>query len=152
LYFIAAEAAVKGAAPQGGKTARDLINVIRARAGKWTFNNNANTVKSQDNSTAMTTATPAVIDIDYILAERSREYFGEGYRWYDLARTQKWIQYGASFTIAGATNPNDCKDHSVKTFTRTIAVSNYLRPIPTSQLDGMEISAADKKAYQNPGY
>jgi hypothetical protein len=152
LYFIAAEAAVKGAAPQGGKTARDLINVIRARAGKWTFNNNANTVKSQDNSTAMTTATPAVIDIDYILAERSREYFGEGYRWYDLARTQKWIQYGASFTIAGATNPNDWKDHSVKTFTRTIAVSNYLRPIPTSQLDGMEISAADKKAYQNPGY
>ncbi|WP_264537905.1 RagB/SusD family nutrient uptake outer membrane protein [Flavobacterium sp. N1736] len=152
LYFIAAEAAVKGATIQGGKSARDLINVIRARAGKWSFYNKGNVAKVQDNSVAMTAATPAIIDIDYILAERSREYFGEGYRWYDLARTQNWIEYGASFTIAGATNPNDWKDHSVKTFTRTISVANYLRPIPTSQLDGMEMSAADKLNYQNPGY
>ena len=152
LYFIAAEAAVKGAVTQGGKSARDLINVIRARAGKWTFDNNGNVAKVQDNSAAMVAAPPAAIDVDYILAERSREYFGEGYRWYDLARTQKWIQYGATFTIAGATNPNDWKDHSVKSFTRTISVTHYLRPIPTSQLDGMEISAADKAAYQNPGY
>lgn len=152
LYFIAAEAAVKGANVQGGKSARDLINVIRARAGKWSFDNKANVTKVQDNSAAMMAATPAIIDIDYILAERSREYFGEGYRWYDLARTQNWIEYGASFTIAGATNPNDWKDHSVKTFTRTISVANYLRPIPTSQLDGMEMSAAEKLAYQNPGY
>ncbi|WP_134145747.1 RagB/SusD family nutrient uptake outer membrane protein [Flavobacterium sp. 270] len=152
LYFIAAEAAVKGATTQGGKSARDLVNVIRARAGKWTFDNNGNVAKVQDNSAAMTAATPAVITVDYILAERSREYFGEGYRWYDLARTQKWIQYGAAFTIAGATNPNDWKDHTVKTFTRTIAATNYLRPIPTTQLDGMEITADDKAKYQNPGY
>ena len=152
LYFIAAEAAVKGANIQGGKSARDLINVIRARAGKWSFSNKGQVAKIQDNSVAMTTATPAIIDIDYILAERSREYFGEGYRWYDLTRTQNWIEYGASFTIAGATNPNDWKDHSVKTVTRTISVANYLRPIPTSQLDGMEMSAAEKLAYQNPGY
>ncbi len=152
LYFIAAEAAVKGATTQAGKTARDLINVIRARAGKWTFDNNGNTAKVQDNSAAMIAATPAIIDINYVLAERSREYFGEGYRWYDLARTQKWIEYGSSFTIAGATNPNDWKDHTVKTFTRTISTANYLRPIPTSQLDGMEMTAAERKAYQNPGY
>jgi len=152
LYFVAAEAAVKGASVQGGKTARDLINVIRARAGKWTFDNNGNKAKVQDNSAAMTAATPSVIDIDYILAERSREYFGEGYRWYDLVRTQKWTEYGNSFSIAGATNPNDWKDHSVKVFTRTITPQNYLRPIPTSQLDGMQMSAAEKAAYQNPGY
>ena len=152
LYFVAAEAAVKGASVQGGKTARDLINVIRARAGKWTFDNNGNKAKTQDNSAAMTAATPLVIDIDYILAERSREYFGEGYRWYDLVRTQKWTQYGNSFSIAGATNPNDWKDHSVKVVTRTISPENYLRPIPTSQLDGMQMSAEEKAAYQNPGY
>jgi hypothetical protein len=152
LYFIAAEAAVKGAAAQAGKSARDLINVIRARAGKWSFNNNGNVAKVQNNSAAMIAATPATIDIDYILAERSREYFGEGYRWYDLTRTQKWQQYGASFIIAGATNANDWKDHTVKTVTRTILPSNYLRPIPTSQLDGMDMTAAEKAAYQNPGY
>ena len=44
--------------------------------------------QSQDNGAAMTAATPATIDINYILAERSREYFGEGYRWFDLVRTQ----------------------------------------------------------------
>ena len=152
LYFVAAEAAVKGATVQGGKTARDLINVIRARAGKWSFNNKANVAQVQDNSAVLVAATPAVIDIDYILAERSREYFGEGYRWYDLTRTQNWIEYGNSFTIAGATNPNDWKDHSVKTFTRTITAKDYLRPIPTSQLDGMEMSADEKVKYQNPGY
>lgn len=150
LYFIAAEAAVKGAT--GARSARDLINVIRARAGKWTFDNNGNIAKTQDNSAAMIAATPTVIDINYILAERSREYFGEGYRWYDLARTQKWLEFGNSFSIAGATNPNDWKDHSVKTVTRAIDPKNYLRPIPTSQIDGMEMTDAEKAAYQNPGY
>jgi hypothetical protein len=72
-----------------------LINVIRARAGKWRWNNNGNIVKVEDNSAAMTAAKPATIDINYILAERSREYYGEGYRWYDLVRTQKWAELGS---------------------------------------------------------
>src|SRR5690606_19309870 len=50
LYFVAAEAAVKGANTQAGKSARDLINVIRNRAGKWRWDNNGNIVKLQDNS------------------------------------------------------------------------------------------------------
>src|SRR5690606_29750093 len=90
FYLTAAEAAVKGATTQAGRTARDLVNVIRARAGKWKFSNRNNAAFVQDNSAAMVAATPAVIDIDYILAERSREYFGEGMRWFDLVRTQKW--------------------------------------------------------------
>src|SRR5690606_3842620 len=100
LYFIAAEAAVKGAATSG-QSARDLINVIRARAGKWRWDNNGNEEKIEDHSAEMVSATPGTITIDYILAERSREYYGEGYRWFDLVRTQKWQELAGSYEIAG---------------------------------------------------
>lgn len=146
LYFIAAEAAVKGAT--GSKSARDLINVIRARAGKWRWDNNGNVAKIQDNSAAMIAATPSVITVDYILAERSREYYGEFYRWYDLVRTQKWGEYAASYQIGGVSY----SDHSPQTVTRNIQKFHYLRPIPSSQLDAMEVSAEIKAKYQNPGY
>jgi hypothetical protein len=148
LYFVAAEAAVKGASTQAGKSARELINVIRARAGKWSWDNNGNVEKIEDNSAAMTAATPATIDIDYILEERSREYFGEGYRWFDLVRTQKWTELASSYEICG---PN-YGDHTPATVTRDIQPYHYLRPIPQGQLDGMEMTDAEKDAYQNPGY
>ncbi len=146
FYFIAAEAAVKGAS--GAMTARDLINVIRARAGKWKFSNAQNAAYVADNSAAMTAATPAVITIDYILAERSREYYGEFYRWYDLVRTQKWGDYAATYQIGGASYG----DHAPQTVTRTIKPFHYLRPIPQNQIDAMEVSADIKAKYQNPGY
>ncbi len=148
LYFVAAEAAVKGANAQSGKTARDLINVIRSRAGKWRWDNNGNIVKLQDNSASMVTTTPAIIDINYILAERSREYYGEGYRWYDLVRTQKWAELSSSYRIGG---PN-IGDHTPITVTRSIQPYLYLRPIPLGQLDAMDMTSEEKKAYQNPGY
>ena len=143
LYFVAAEAAVKGAS--GPQSARELINVIRARAGKWRWDNNGNTEKIEDNSAAMVAATPAVIDINYILAERSREYYGEGYRWYDLIRTQKWEELAGTYEICGA----DIGDHTPVTVTRNIQPYHYLRPIPSGQLDAME---GDTGMYQNPGY
>lgn len=148
LYFIAAEAAVKGATTTAGKTARDLINVIRARAGTWRFDNNNNVAKVQDNSAAMMAATPATIDVNYILAERSREYYGEGTRWFDLARTQKWAELASSYSIGGA----NYGDHTPQTVTRNIQAYLYLRPIPQGQLDGMEGTADIKTSYQNPGY
>lgn len=148
FYFIAAEAAVKGATPVAGKSARDLINVIRARAGKWKFSNRTNTTVTIDNSSAMTTATPATIDINYILMERSREYFGEGLRWFDLVRTQKWSELASSYEICAATYGA----HAPQTFTRTIQPSHYLRPIPRSQIDRMDMTAEEKAAYQNPSY
>ena len=148
LYFIAAEAAVKGAAPKAGKSARELINVIRARAGKWRWNNNGNVAKVEDNSAAMIAATPATIDINYILAERSREYYAEGYRRFDLIRTQKWAELSTTFSIGGI----NYGDHTPVTVTRTITPNLYLRPIPQGQIDGMQMSADEKKAYQNPGY
>jgi len=148
LYFVAAEAAVKGATTKSGQSAKDLLNVIRARAGKWRFDNNGNVAKSQDNSAAMVAATPATIDINYILAERSREYYGEGYRWYDLVRTQKWNELASTYRIGG----NNYGDHTPTTVTRTIQPYHYLRPIPQLQLDRLDVSADIKATYQNPGY
>ena len=148
LYLIAAEAAVKGATTVAGKTARDLVNVIRARAGKWKFSNKNNAALVADNSATVTAATPATIDINYILAERSREYFGEGHRWFDLVRTQKWNELAGTYQICG---PN-AGDHTPLTVTRTIQPFHYLRPIPSGQLDGMEATADEKAAYQNPNY
>jgi len=148
LYLIAAEAAVKGATTLAGKSARELINVLRARAGKWRWDNNGNVAKVADNSAAMTAATPATIDINYILAERSREYYGEGYRWFDLVRTQTWATIAGSYTICGTAYG----DHTPVTVTRTIQPYLFLRPIPDAQIQGMEMSDSDKAAYQNPGY
>lgn len=146
FYLIAAEAAVKGAT--GSMSARELVNVIRERAGKWRWKNNGDYEKMEDNSAAMVAATPDVINIDYILEERSREYFGEGYRWYDLVRTQKWAEVGATYEICGVSKG----DHTPVTYTRDIQPYHYLRPIPQGQIDGMTMSEEEKAAYQNPHY
>jgi hypothetical protein len=148
LYLVAAEAAVKGATTQAGMTAYDLVNVLRARAGKWRWDNNGNTAKTADNSAAMVAATPTTITVDYILGERSREFYGEGYRWFDLVRTQRWAALAASYEICGTAYG----DHTPVTVTRTIEARHYLRPIPQGQIDGMEMTAEEKAAYQNPGY
>lgn len=150
FYFIAAEAAVQGATTNAGYAALDLMNVIRARAGKWKFSNANNATLVADNSAALVAATPATITIDFILAERSREYYYEGYRWYDLVRTQKWAQTAGSYSICGTAYG----DHTAVKYDRTayILPAYYLRPIPQGQLDGMNMSDADKAAYQNPGY
>ena len=147
LYLIAAEAAVEGAATQAGKSARDLVNVLRARAGRWTYSNAEYKEVDRDFSAEMTAATPATIDINYILDERSREFYGEGYRWFDLVRTQKWNEYADSYVICGGKG-----DHNPQTYSRTIEAFHYLRPIPQGQLDGMEMTEEEKDAYQNPGY
>lgn len=147
LYLVAAEAAVEGAATQAGKSARDLVNVLRARAGRWTYSNAEYKEVDRDFSAEMTAATPATIDINYILDERSREFYGEGYRWFDLVRTQKWNEYADSYVICGGKG-----DHNPQTYNRTIEAFHYLRPIPQGQLDGMEMTEEEKDAYQNPGY
>ncbi len=148
LYLIAAEAAVKGATTKPDKSARELVNVLRDRAGKWTFSNAENEEMDEDYGSQLTAETPATIDINFILDERSREFYGEGYRWFDLVRTQKWNEYADSYEICG----NNKGDRNIVTYTRTIKPGHYLRPIPQGQLDGMEMSADEKKNYQNPEY
>ena len=145
LYLVAAEAAVKLGKQADAKT---LVNVLRARAGKQTFNQNDNVAVSVDKSAEMVAATPATITIDFILDERSREFWGEGYRWFDLVRTQKWTERAGVYHIAGA----GYTDKDLQEVRRDIPASYYIRPIPQAQLDGMEMDEAEKEAYQNPAY
>ena len=145
FYLIAAEAAVK---LNKNAEARDLVNVLRARAGKMTFNQNDNVAVSVDHSAEMLAATPATITIDYILDERSREFWGEGYRWFDLVRTQKWAERASTYRIAD----KGYTDKDLLTFKRDIPAGYYLRPIPQGQLDGLIMSMDEKEAYQNPAY
>jgi hypothetical protein len=107
LYLIAAEAAVKGATVTGNFTAYNLVNVLRARAGKWTYDNNRQREKVADYSAQMVAATPQTITIDYILEERSREFFGEGYRWLALVRTQSWQRLHHLWQERGRPYPPD---------------------------------------------
>jgi hypothetical protein len=155
LFFIAAEAAIEGAPTTAvtgtyanDGTAYGLLNIIRARAGKWKFSNANNAALVQNNSAAMIAATPATPDINFLLAERSREYYGEGYRWFDLIRTGQWANLSTTYQICGKTYG----DHTPVIYTRTITSNLWLRPIPQGQLDAMQVSTAVKTAYQNPGY
>ena len=145
FYLIAAEAAVK---LNKNSEARQLVNVLRARAGKQTFSQNDNVPVSVDHSAEMLAATPATITIDYILDERSREFWGEGYRWFDLVRTQKWAERAGTYRIAD----KGYTDKDLLTFKRDIPAGYYLRPIPQGQLDGLIMSMDEKEAYQNPAY
>lgn len=148
FYLLAAEAAVKGATPKSGFSARELVNVLRERAGKWRWSNGGNVAKVEDKSAEMIAATPATITIDYILDERSREFYGEGYRWFDLVRTQTWAARAASYEICGTAYG----DHTSRVYTRQINPGHYLRPIPQGQMDAMQMTPEEKIKYQNPEY
>ncbi len=145
LYLLAAEAAVKLGK---NEDAKKYVNVLRARAGKQTFSQNDNKAVSVDKSAEMVAATPATITIDFILDERSREFWGEGYRWFDLVRTQKWAERASTYRIAGS----GYTDKDLQTVKRDIPAGYYIRPIPQGQLDGMEMTAEEKTNYQNPAY
>ena len=145
FYLTAAEAAFK---LKDNAKARTNILVLRKRAGKWTYKQSERAGYVADFSADLENSTPATITLDYILDERMREFYGEGFRWFDLARTQTWAERAGSYTISGS----NWGDHAPQKFTRTIEPYMYLFPIPQGQLDGMEMTAEERAAYQNPGY
>ena len=151
VYLIAAEAAVKGAG--GAKSARDLINVLRSRAAYRSTNTDAQNAAAL---AAVTAATPAVIDIDYILDERSRELYGEQLRWADLVRTKK-LGRAKSYSVR-AYNADALQPRTTVTRPGLANIDSepnskyYLRPIPQWFIDALDMTNDEKAAYQNPGY
>ena len=101
-YLLAAEALHKS---DNNNEAVQLINAIRTRAA---FPG----LESQMEITA------SEVNIDFILDERSREFFGEQKRWFDLKRTGKLLERVKKFNHDAAPN-----------------IQNYhvLRPIPANQ-------------------
>ncbi len=154
LYFVAAEAAVKLGKDED---AFKYISAIVSRAGKWktkfndytylVSNTGYNDLKVVENyGDELVAKIQRPITIDYILDERLREYWGEGYRWFDLVRTQTWEK------LAGVYHISDANGRQAKEVKRDIKKHYYLRPIPQGQIDALQMDDAEKAAYQNPGY
>lgn len=127
VYLIGAEAYLQA----GDKVkAADLINVIRQRAAYRKTNSAA-----QNNAAAEAMKVTANdINVDFILDERSREFFGEWMRYQDLVRTKSLVRRLKAWNNETANN--------VKDF-------HMLRPIPQSQIDR---TVEGPKFLQNPGY
>jgi starch-binding outer membrane protein, SusD/RagB family len=127
VYMTGAEAWFKAG---DAVKAAGLINVVRQRAA---FRKSNTTAQNAAAATAMT-ITAADVTLDFILDERSREFFGEWQRWHDLVRTRSLVRRVKEWNQEAAPY--------VKDF-------NMLRPIPQSQIDRV----VDGPAFvQNQGY
>jgi len=78
--------------------------------------------------------TSAQVTLDFILEERTREFYGESVRWLDLVRTKTLVDRVKAWNQEGAAN---------------IKPEFMLRPIPQDQIDRVTIGP---KYPQNPGY
>lgn len=127
VYLVAAEAAFKA----GNSTnAANMLNAIRQRAAYRTSNSAAQNTAAA----AAMTITPAQVTIDFILDERTREFYAEWQRWWDLVRTKTLIRRVTEWNPEAAPY---IKDYHV------------LRPIPQDQIDRV---TEGPKFPQNPGY
>jgi hypothetical protein len=131
VYLIAAEAAFKA----GNTTnAANMLNVVRQRAAY----RKTNTAAQNAAAAAAMTITPAEVTLDFILDERSREFFGEWQRWHDLVRTRSLVRRVTAWNPEAAPY--------IKDF-------HMLRPIPQSQIDRVvDGPCQGNQCWQNPGY
>lgn len=118
MYLIAAEADMLAGNMGDAVTYMNLLRTARAKAGHE----------------AEMQISASDLNIDFILDERARELGGELFRWFDLKRTNKLLDYVRA-------NNTDAKNN--------IQDRHTLRPIPQSQLDVIT-NPGDFR--QNPGW
>jgi starch-binding outer membrane protein, SusD/RagB family len=127
VYMLAAEAAFKAG---DNLNAAAMINAVRQRAAY-----KANDLPGNPARVIAMTITPAQVTLDFILDERTREFYGEWQRWWDLVRTKSLL------TRVAAWNPVEAGTN-IKPF-------HILRPIPQDQIDRV---TEGPPFPQNPGY
>ena len=128
VYLLAAEAYFKASDPVN---AAKYINMIRERAA---YKKTNTSIQNAAAAVAMDIL-PGDITLDFILDERTREFYGEGFRWLDLVRTQSLINRVKTW------NPVEAGAH--------IQPYMVLRPIPQSQIDAVSTGPVFP---QNKGY
>lgn len=119
MYLIAAECALG----LGDKeTAAEYLQAIRKR------------------SPGLAPATAETVTLDMILDEKSKEFLGEGVRYWDMLRLGREIEYNDE--ILGFTTPHRSKVVDTKTFYKVVL------PIPENELNANPAIVKQ----QNPGY
>jgi hypothetical protein len=105
MYLVAAEAALRLPTPDRVKAA-SYLNQIRKR------------------SPALEAATDATVTLDMIIDEKSKEFFAEGLRYFDMLRLNRTIEFNDEFI-----SPAVVITHRTKTIDRTF----YKTILPISQ-------------------
>lgn len=149
-YLMAAEAYyMAGNAPKS--LAR--FNEVRKRANAMTLTSYSDYVRHYSDGTNnsynrgtgignVPKLTGADLDpIDIILDERARELCGEYYRWMDLRRTKRLIDYNVKYN-SGVTSADDFKGAGDGQY-------RWFRPFPQDEINLNDAITDDE---QNPGY
>lgn len=122
MYLVAAEAALRLPTPDKVKAA-DYLNQIRKRAP------------------ALTPADETTVTLDMIIDEKSKEFFAEGLRYFDMIRLNRTIEFNDEFI-----SPAVVITHRTKTIDRTFFKT--ILPISQNELDANPAIVTQ----QNPGY
>lgn len=119
MYLIYAEAVLRGGTGGDAATALGYINALRQRAYGSTSGNISSTQ----------------LTLDFILDERGRELYWEGFRRTDLIRYNKFVEGTYLWPWKGGVAGG-----------RSVAAERKLYPLPSSDLN------ANPNLIQNPGY
>lgn len=119
VYLMYAEAVLRGGTGGDAATALNYVNLLRQRAYKGTSGN----------------ITASALTLDFILAERARELYWEGYRRTDLIRFGRFTDASYLWPFKGGVKDG-----------RGVEAFRSIYPIPSADL------IANPNLKQNPGY
>lgn len=119
MYLIYAEAVLRGGTAGEGNTALGYVNQVRARA----YGGSSGNISSTQ------------LNLDFILDERAREFYWEGYRRTDLIRFNKFVEGSYLWPWKGGVSSGTA-----------VPAYRKLFPIPSSDIN------SNSNLTQNPGY